>query len=271
MDERRIGGSMRARWVGAAVAVAVLCGGCATSRGRELRAHAERHAPIVPEPVTARQLEPSVGYMLVNPGACFAGGGGGEGAALVAIACLGIASAVDLVALPVQAVRRHGQARELDAIRRCCPLEDPAARAAPALAARMVEELGFSPAPPVERAAADGEPAARPAAPGPVPVRVRVTTTTFERSSKVAWQGEVRILGPDGQPLFTHACGGEGPARPAESYAGECEAARGEVAALADRCVDRVMGLLHEAWPEWDPARAPPAKPPEPATPTGGY
>lgn len=262
---------MRARWVWAAAAVAVLCGGCATSRGRELRAYAERHAPLVAEEVATRRLEPSVGFMLVNPGACFVGGGGGEGAALVAIACLGVLGVVDLVALPVQAVRRHGQAHELDAIRRCCPLEDPAARAAPALVARMVEEFGFSPAIPIEPAAADGGPLARAAAAGPVPVRVRVTTTTFERSSKVAWEGEVRILGPDDQPLFTRACGGEGPARPAESYAGECEAARGEVAALADRCVELVMGLLQKSWPEWDPAKAPPAEPPELASPTGGH
>ncbi len=251
---------MRAGLVVSAV-VAVLVSGCVT--GRELRVQAELHAPVVPQPVT-RRLEPSAGYLLANPLVCFqgsqgCGGGGGYGglACLVlVVGCVGVVSTVDLVALPVQAVRRNGQNRDLALIDRSCPLEDPAARAAQCLAARMVEEFGFSPGPKVDRDTMEAAAGARRAARDPV--YVRVSTTRFERSSKIAWEGEVQFLGAEDKVLWRSTCEAEAPAREASTFLEECAVAREEVASLADQCVAEVAGGLRRRWPEWDPARTPP-------------
>jgi hypothetical protein len=244
---------MRGRFSFPAALFVALSSACAP--GRALRVQAEQGTPIVPQHV-ARRLEPSVGYVLANPVYCFAmaKGGGGDGYAgailLVLIGgCVGIVSAVDLVALPVQAVRRRGQWRDLELIGRACPLEDPAARVAPALAGRMVEEFGFAPAPPTipdtANAGADDRPGPRNS------VLLRVTTETFERSSEVAWAGKVEFLDPDDQVLWRTECEGKAPARAAATFADECEAARGEVAALANGCVGSITARLRELWPKW--------------------
>lgn len=252
--------------------VAVLVSGCVT--GRELRVQAERHAPVVPQPVT-RRLGPSAGYLLANPLVCFqggqgCGGGGGYGAAgclVLVLGCVGVLGTVDLVALPVQAVRRNGQTRDLAVIDRSCPLEDPAARAAQGLAARMVEEFAFSPEPKADRDPMEAAAGARLTARDPV--HVRVSTTRFERSSKIAWGGEVQFLGAEDKVLWRSTCGGDAPAREASTFLEECAAAREEVASLAEQCVAAVTGELRRRWPEWDPARKPPREASAPETAAG--
>ncbi len=241
---------MRSRSVSAAV-VAMLCVGCAT--GRELRVHAERGAPIVPQPLP-RELAPKTGYMLVNPAVCFhlaQGGGGGDGYGAVIllaamVGCAGLLGAVDLVALPVQAVRRRDQWRDLEEIGLACPLEDPASRVARDLAATMVAEFGFSPAPagPASQAEGDLERAGA--------VRLRVTTTRFVRSSRVHWEGLVEFRGPEDEPLWSRGCSGEAPERAAGTFAEECEAAREEVAGMASACVGELADQLRALWPKWE-------------------
>jgi hypothetical protein len=246
-------------------AVAVLGSGCVT--GRELRVQAELHAPVIPQH-EERKLEPDVGLMLVNPLVCFQPSsgcsGGGEGAglcALVLIACAGVLGAVDLVALPVQAVRRHGQVRDLEQIGLTCPLDDPASRAASGLADRMVQEFGFAPASPGGAPGTLSEPVEGKA---PAPVLLRVSTTRFERSYRIEWSARIDFVHAGGKVLWRRECGESAPAREARTFVEECETAREELATLADRCVDVVAGDLRRRWPEWDPARKPPR---EAATP----
>ncbi len=249
---------MRARLVVPAVvaAVAVLGSGCVT--GRELRVQAELHAPVVPQH-DDRKLEPVTGLMLVNPLACFAGGGSCSGdstgfCALLLVACAGVLGAVDLVALPVQAVRRHGQQQDVEQIGLACPLEDPASRAASGLADRMVKEFGFAPT------STDWAGAVLEAAKGtaPAPVHLSVSTTRFERSSRIEWGARVEFVSAGGKNLWSRECAGRAPSREARTFAEECETAREEIAALADRCVETVAGDLRKRWPDWDPARQPP-------------
>lgn len=243
---------MRSRSLSAAL-VAILCGGCVT--GRELRVHAERGAPIVPQHA-AREAEPQAGYMLVNPAVCLhlgegAGGSDGTGAMVLLAAmvgCAGFLTAVDLVALPIQAVRHQKQRRDLEEIGIVCPLDDPAVRVAPELAARMVQEFGFAPAPPSTPPTmmADGDPSA-----GAGAVQLRVTTRRFDRASRISWEGRIEFVGPDGERLWDWSCAGKAPERAAETFEAECEAARGEITALANQCVESVTVRLRELWPGW--------------------
>jgi hypothetical protein len=123
----------------------------------------------------------------------------------------------------------------------------------------MVEEFGFSAAPPAEPSTASAGDQGRP---GPRhSVLLKVTTSSFERSSKVAWEGLVEFLGPDDEVLWRERCVGKAPARAAATFAGECEAAREEVAALADRCVGFVTFRLRERWAKWKPRPATGAAP----------
>jgi hypothetical protein len=57
--------------------------------------------------------------------------------------------------------------------------------------------------------------------------------------------------------MWRWTCVDEAPARAATTYVEECEAAREEVATLADRCIEAVAGELRERWPRWDPAGKP--------------
>lgn len=250
---------MRSRSVSAAV-VAMLCVGCAT--GRELRVHAERGAPIVPQPLPS-ELAPKTGYMLVNPAVCLhlaRGGGGGDGLSAVVVlaamvGCAGLLGAVDLVALPVQAVRRRDQWRDLEEIGLACPLEDPASRVARGLAATMVGEFGFSPAPAGPDSQADGD-VERAASAGAV--RLRVKTNRFVRSSRVRWEGLVQFRGPEDELLWERGCAGHAPERDAGTFAEECEAARQEIAGVASACVSEVAGQLRALWPKWEPRKGEP-------------
>jgi hypothetical protein len=223
---------MRARLMPLPVVVAVACSGCASAGA--LRAHAERGAPIVTR-VVAAPLEPATGFLLVNPLVCSSGGGGGGGAVLVVIGCMCVLGAVDLVAMPVQAVRRHGQWRDLERIGSACPVEDPSSRLTGDLASKMVQDFRFSPPP---------DPAATP--PGAVTLEVR--TASFTRSSRIAWEGTIVFRASDDAVLWQDACEAEAPARDAETFERECEAARAEVAALADQCVESVARRRREAW-----------------------
>lgn len=240
---------MRAHLVVPAALLAALCtSGCVTAS--KLRAHAEQGAAIIPQHVS-RRLEPSTGYALVNPVVCFdamsgCSGSGAVGCVVIAVACTGILGAVDLVALPMQVARRKGQWRDLEVIGLACPLEDPVARVAPALASRMIEEFGFSPAthsgPDTPSDGSERRAASRSA------VVLKVSTTRFERASKVRWRGLVEFIGPDDEVLWREPCHGEAPARPAKTFADECEAARCEVAEIADRCVGYVAHRLRKVW-----------------------
>lgn len=242
---------MRAHLVVPAALLAALgtsgCGTVAEQRG--LRVPAERGASIVPQHV-ARPLEPKASYLFLNPGGCVL-------TLPLVLSCVAAIGAIDLVALPVQVMLRRGQWRDLRAIGLSCPLEDPAARVAPVLAGRMVEDFGFSAAPP-----SGSEPATAGdrGAPGPRDqVLLRVTTSTFKRSSsKVAWAGAVEFLDPQGEVLWQTQCDGETPARKVAKFASECEAARREVAALANRCVMSVDLRLRDAWPKWESRKGEP-------------
>lgn len=250
-------------------AIAVLGSGCVT--GRELRVQAELHAPVVPQHED-RKLEPVTGLMLVNPLVCFEGSsgcqGGGEGAglcALLLIGCAGVLGAVDLVALPVQAVRRHGEVQDLEQIGLVCPLEDPASRAASGLADRMVKEFGFAPT------STDWPGAVLETTKGtaPAPVHLRVSTTRFERSSRIEWRAWIDFVGAGGKSLWRRECAGRAPSREARTFVEECETAREEIAALADQCVETVAGDLRKRWPEWDPAKKPAREAEAPETAAG--
>ena len=239
---------MRAQLMLPAAMAAALSVGCATVPERGLRVHAERGASIVPQHV-ARRLEPKASYVFLNPGGCVL-------TLPLVLACAVTISAIDLVALPVQVVLRTGQWRDLRAIGLSCPLEDPAARVAPVLAGRMVEEFGFSaglPSGSDPATTGDGR------APGPGDqVLLRVTTSAFNRSSStVAWAGAVEFLDPQGEVLWQTWCDGEAPPRKVATFSSECEAARREVSALADSCVVSVALRLRDAWPKWKPKPAP--------------
>jgi hypothetical protein len=235
---------MRAQLMLPAAMAAALLGGCASVPERGLRVPAERGASITPQHV-ASPLEPETSYVFLNPVACVM-------TLPLVLACAAALSAIDLVALPVQVVRRRGQWRDLRAIGLSCPLEDPAARVAPVLAGRMVEELGFSAALPSGSDPATFGPGHRNA------VLLKVTTTKFERSSAVSWAGMIEFLDPEGEVLWQTTCDGQAPERTAPTFSSECEAARREVGALADQCVTSVMLRLGDRWPEWDPRPAPP-------------
>jgi hypothetical protein len=228
---------MRARLVSYAIIV-FACSGCVSAGA--LRAHADRGAPIVTRHVAA-PLEPATGLALVNPLVCFdtgtAGGGDALGIVALMVACVGVLGAVDLVALPVQAIRRHNQQVALERIGSACPLADPAPQVADGLSAVMVQDFHFSPPPP--------DPAEKPAS----AVTLEVRTATFTRSSRIHWEGAVAFRAPDDAILWQDACAAEAPAREPETFEHECDAARAEIAALADQCVRSVTHRLRDAWP----------------------
>jgi hypothetical protein len=58
----------------------------------------------------------------------------------------------------------------------------------------------------------------------------------------------VAFLAPDDEVLWRDSCAAEAPAREADTFEHECEAARAEIAALADHCVKSVTQRLREAW-----------------------
>jgi hypothetical protein len=222
--------------------IAFACSGCVSAGA--LRAHADRGAPIVTTSVTA-PLEPAAGFVLVNPVYCLtgsdgAGGGGGYGAlayAALVVGCIGVLGAVDLVALPVQAVRRHNQQSAIERIHLACPVADPAPQIAGGLSAVMVQEFHFSAPPP--------DAAVKPA--GAVTLEVR--TAAFTRSSRVQWEGTVVFRAPDEEVVWRDECAAEAPAREPETFQEDCDAARAEIAALADQCVRSVAHRLRKAWP----------------------
>ncbi len=210
--------------------VAASISGCRSPSA--LRAHAERGAPIVTRTAPAR-LEASAGYLLVNPLSC--GFGGGDVGALVGLACMGVVSTVDLFAVPVQIVRRQAQWRDLERIDVGCPVADPASRVAGGLAARLVRDFGFSAAPP------DGSTSAG-------AVILTVKTESFWRSTRIGWEGTIAFGTSNDEALWEDRCEGTAPPRAAETFERECEAARAEVATIADRCVEEVARRLREAW-----------------------
>jgi hypothetical protein len=229
-----------------AVLVVVTGSGCASARA--LRPHGERGAPIVPRH-TASPLEPATGLVLVNPLECFAlgsggGCGGGNGYAALACAavyvgCLGVLTAVDVVALPVQAARRHGQWRDLERIGATCTIADPAAKIAGGVAGEMIREFHFSPASPELPGATDAPAGA---------VVVEARTTSFTRASGIEWNGSVAFRTSEGGELWRTSCRSTAPEREVDTFEQECEAAQGEVAALADRCIGFVVSQIREAW-----------------------
>jgi hypothetical protein len=222
----------------------VACSGCANASA--LRAHADRRAPIVPRQFSA-PLEPATGFVLVNPLACASGGGGSDPyAALLVVACVGVLGAVDLVALPIQALRRHGQWRDLERIGAACPVMDPSARLAGNLADVMVRDFGFSPPRPDSSLAPQDA------------VILEVRTMKFTRSSRIAWEGNIVFRAREDGVLWRDSCEAEAPARDAETFCQECEAARGEIAALADQCVESVVRRLRKAWSVEQPLAASP-------------
>ncbi len=247
---------MRTAMSSAIVAVAaVACGGCATGVSA-LRAHGERGAPLVTQHVSA-PLEPATGLLLANPlDACNIGACGGEGCGVVWAACMTAVTAVDLLAMPAQAVRRSGERGEIERIRRACPLlEDPPARLADAVGARLIREFGFSPPPP------DG------AAPPANAVVLEVRTTRFTRSSVIAWEATIVLReAADGEVLWRGSCRASAPRRAVNLFESQCALARTEVAALADGCAERFVSALRKAWdadaersrrtPELDPQDA---------------
>ncbi len=156
---------------------------------------------------------------------------------------MGVLGAVDLVALPIQALRRHSQWRDLERIGAACPVTDPSLRLAGNLADVMVRDFGFS------------SPSDSSLAPGDA-VIVEVRTTNFTRSSRIAWEGKIMFRAPDDGILWRDSCEAEAPAREAETFDHECEAAREEVAALADHCVQSVVRRLRKAWSDKQPAPA---------------
>lgn len=176
------------------------------------------------------------------------GGGGGYGAlayAAVLVACAGVLGAVDVVALPVQAVRRHHQQTAIERIDSACPIADPAPQVAERLAGEMVQEFHFSSPAAVKPADAVMLAAANPAD----AVMLEVRTAGFTRSSRIRWEGEVEFRAPDAEILWRDACAAEAPVREVDTFERECEAARAEVGALVDQCVRSVTHRLREAWP----------------------
>lgn len=232
--------------------VAFACSACASTAA--LRSHAERGDPLVTTH-TAAPLGPAAGLVLVNPLACFTAGGGsssgsgyaGVAYAAVMVACVGVLGAVDLVALPVQAARRHHQQRAIEGIALTCPLADPAAQVADLLSGEMVREFHFSP-PPALDATANLTRA----------VTLEVRTTRFTRSSRIRWEAALAFRDADGEMLWRDHCAAEAPVREFDAFEHECEAARAEIAALADQCVERVAHRLRERWNR-DAGRSPAA------------
>jgi hypothetical protein len=210
--------------------VAVACSGCASLDA--LRAHADGHASLFVSPPLAAPLEPASGLFLVSAQPCaeFAREWG-------TIVCVLVVGAVDLVALPVQALRRHGQLLDVERIAASCPLTDPATRFADDLADKMIQEFHFSPTP------AD-TPAKRRGA-----VLLEVRTASFTRSSRIEWEGRIVFRSPDGEVLWQGSCDAQAPARDVDAFEHECEAARVEVAALADQCARSVVRRIRDAWP----------------------
>jgi hypothetical protein len=203
-----------------------------------LRAHADRGAPIVPRHLGA-PLEPASELALLNPLTCGEMYGSGKCDFVCGFMIAGCAVAfgvVDLVALPVQAVRRNSQWHKIEQISAACPVADPSSPAASGLSRKMVEDFHFSPPP--------ADPAVTP--PGAVILEVR--TDRFTRSTRISWEGRVTFRGPDDAVLWSGSCRAEAPARHAETFERECEAARAEVAALADPCIQEVSRRLHEEW-----------------------
>ncbi len=228
---------------GIVLASLLAAGGCATGGGlRTLHAEAERGTAIAERHAHA-PLKPGTRLIVLNPLNCAVGasGGGGSSASSLALAvlvvgCAAVFTAVDVVALPVTGVRRHGQSRDIAAIERTCPIEDPASRAAGELARRLIEEFGFSPQPP---GAGMG---------GAATVELVVITEAFQRSSQIAWKGTVEFHGVDGKLLWRDWCQARAPARKAAAFETECEAARAEVASLGDSCAEHVLAALRVAW-----------------------
>ena len=211
---------------------------CASGGG--LRPYAERGAPIVAWPVTA-PLKPSTSILLVNPLVCGYVASGPvptdpyASAAITAllVGCIGVLGAVDLVALPMTAVKRNGEAHEIASINAACMVRDPASRVGDQLADRMIREFGFS------------VPESRPA---PDAVVIVVKTTDFTRSSRIVWKGSVTFGAPEGKVAWRDECRGEAPTRAAATFQQECEVAQAEIAALADSCVDHVVARLRGQW-----------------------
>ncbi len=125
------------------LAVAGTSLGCADARAARLQA--ARGATLVTEPAAPRPLGPDAELMLANPVSCLEVPSGGDnlGAAVFVIGCLGVVTVIDLAALPVQAISRHRESRELAEIAARCALEDPVAHVAERAERRLVAELGF--------------------------------------------------------------------------------------------------------------------------------
>jgi hypothetical protein len=107
-----------------------------------------------------------------------------------------------------------------------CALEDPSARIAEEVAAGLASRHGF--ARPAPRTAGGTPPADA--------LVLHIATQQLTLAQGLRWEGRASLYGRAGDVLGGMDCDLEGPVRETEALAGDCELARRDLAALADRC-----------------------------------
>lgn len=220
-----------------ALALALLVG-CATAPARpELRAGTPLvvsapppHATPPPRAASDRSL------MLVNPLACgslMVPPGADPFFVFLALLCVPVLGAIDLIALPFLAADSGDGGKAASTAARPCDSSDPAGIAADRLADGLAEAHGLV------RAAALG-----PEAPGAVALRLVVETTDTSRSSDTRWSGRARLVDPEGSTIWEAGCDAEIPHPSTPSIGDACDPVRRGAEALGGYCARRWLDAL---------------------------
>jgi hypothetical protein len=231
------------------IALALALGlGCATAPARpELRSG----TPLViasPPPATrppSAKSSPNANLMLVNPLECghLVTPSNDPFFVFLALLCIPVLAAVDLVALPILAANSGGG--DAGALpppapapsAPACSGDDPAATAADQLAHGIASAYGLVRAP-----------ALGPEAPGAVALRLSVETTSSS-SRAGRWSGRARLVDPEGSTLWEADCDAEVPRSPAARTGNACDVARQDADVLATSCARRWLDALWPAVP----------------------